>query len=151
MPGFAELEADDPELAAKIRSAFAVAKHCTMATLRSDGAPRISGTEVEFEDGQVFLGSGEGARKTLDLLRDPRVAIHSPTRDPVSESEWAGEAKLNGIAVQVDPPEHYPSGALRFRIDLTSGVYTGLTDETPPRLRIRLWRPGRAVETMFRA
>ena len=72
-----------------------------MATLRADGAPRISGTEVEFEDGQVFLGSGDDARKTLDLLRDPRVAIHSPTRDPESESSWAGEAKLNGVAVQV--------------------------------------------------
>ncbi len=151
MPGFVDLERDDPGLAAAVRAALAVGKHCTMATLRADGAPRISGTEVEFEDGQVFLGSGDDARKTLDLLRDPRVAIHSPTRDPESESSWAGEAKLNGVAVQVAAPEHYPTGAKRFRIDLTSAVYTGLTDETPPRLLIRLWRHGRAVETMFRA
>ena len=85
MPGFVDLSATI--LARRgVRAAFAVGKHCTMATLRSDGAPRISGTEVEFEDGQVFLGSGDDARKTLDLLRDPRVAIHSPTRDPESES-----------------------------------------------------------------
>lgn len=151
MPGFADLERDDPGLAADVRAAFGVAKHCTMATLRADGAPRISGTEVEFEDGQVFLGSGDNARKTLDLLRDPRVAIHSPTRDPESETSWAGEAKLNGVAVQVAAPAHYPPNGVRFRIDLTSAVFTGLTDESPPRLRIRLWRPGRAVETMFRA
>lgn len=151
MPGFADLETDDPELAAEVRAAFAVGTHCTMATLRGDGAPRISGTEVEFEHGQVYLGSGNDARKTLDLQRDPRVAIHSPTRDPVSETEWAGEAKLNGVAVQVPAPGHYPPNGLRFRIDLTSAVFTGLTDETPPRLRIRLWRPGRRVDTMFRS
>lgn len=34
-----ELEADDPELAADVRAAFEVGKHCTMATLRADGAP----------------------------------------------------------------------------------------------------------------
>lgn len=151
MPGLSDLDADDPQLAADIRAAFAAGKHATMATLRADGAPRISGTEVEFEHGQVFIGSGNDARKSLDLQRDPRVALHSPTRDPVSATEWAGEAKLNGVAVPVPVPEHYPPGAVRFRIDLTSAVHTGLSDETPPRLRIRLWRPGRAVETMLRA
>ena len=137
-----ELEHDDPGLAADVRAAFAVGKHCTMATVRADGAPRISGTEVELIDGQVFIGTPDDARKALDLRRDPRVAIHSPTRDPVGD-EWAGEAKFSGVAVEVSPG--------RFRIDVTSVVYTGLTDETPPRLRIRLWRPARGVETMFRA
>ncbi len=150
MPGFADLEADDPGLAADVRAAFAAGKHCTMATLRGGGAPRISGTEVEFEDGQVFIGSGDDARKTLDMRRDPRVAIHSATRDPAPDGSWAGEAKLNGVAVEVPSPAHYPPNGVRFRIDLTSAVHTGLTDETPPRLRIRLWRPTRAVETMFR-
>jgi hypothetical protein len=139
---FSELEADDPGLAADVRAAFTRRKHCTMATLRADGAPRISGTEVELTDGQVFIGTPEDARKALDLRRDPRVAIHSPTVDPVGE-EWDGEAKLSGVAVEVAPG--------RFRIDVTSVVHTGLTQETPPRLRIRLWRPTRAVETMFRA
>lgn len=137
-----ELEADDPELAADVRAAFEVGKHCTMATLRADGAPRISGTEVELTDGQVFIGTPEDARKALDLRRDPRVAIHSPTSDPVGDA-WAGEAKFSGVAVEVSPG--------RFRIDVTSVVHTGLTDETPQRLRIRLWRPVRGVETMFRA
>jgi hypothetical protein len=113
-----------------------------MATLREDGAPRISGTEVEVTDGEVYIGTPEDARKALDLRRDPRVAIHSPTRDPDGD-EWAGEAKFSGVAVEVSPG--------RFRIDVTSVVFTGLTDETPPRLRIRLWRPSRGVETMFRA
>ena len=151
MARFADLEADEPELAADVRAAFGIAKHCTIATLRADGAPRISGTEVEFDGGDMYLGTGDGARKTVDMLRDPRVAVHSPTRDPAADGSWAGEAKVSGVAVEVPAPEGYPPQGRRFRIDLTSAVFTGLTDEQPPRLRIRLWRPGRATETMFRA
>jgi hypothetical protein len=151
MASFADFEADEPEFATDVRAAFAVGEHATMATLRADGAPRISGTEVEFEGGDIYLGAGEGARKTVDMLRDPRVAVHSPTRDPAPDGTWAGEAKLSGVAVEVPTPEHYPPGGRRFRVDLTSAVFTGLTDEEPPRLRIRLWRPGRATETMLRA
>lgn len=151
MARFADLEADDPGLAADVRAAFALAKHCTMATLRADGAPRISGTEVEFDGGDIYLGTGDGARKTHDMLRDPRVAVHSPTRDPAPDGSWAGEAKVSGVAVEVPTPDGYPPGGRRFRIDLTSAVFTGLTGEEPPRLRIRLWRPGLDVETMFRA
>ena len=150
MPQWRDFEAADPELAADVRAAFAIGKHCTIATLRADGAPRISGTEVEFEGGDVFIGSGDDARKTVDILRDPRVAIHSPTRDPHGD-QWPGEAKFSGVAVEVPAPEHYPPNGRRFRIDLTSAVYTGLTDEQPPRLRIRLWRPAHGTETMFRA
>ncbi|MBK6763958.1 MAG: pyridoxamine 5'-phosphate oxidase family protein [Micrococcales bacterium] len=142
---------DDPELAELVRAAFAVGKHCTMATLRADGAPRISGTEVEFTDDGIFFGTAADARKTLDLRRDPRVAVHSPTRDPGPDGAWAGEAKLSGVAVEVPAPPDYPPHAVRFRIDLTSAVHTGLTDEKPPRLRIRLWRPGRVTQTMYRA
>ncbi len=150
MPNLSDLLAADPALHADVQAAFAVGKHCTIATLRADGAPRISGTEVEFEDGNVYIGTGEGARKTVDIAADPRVAIHSPTRDPAADGSWPGEAKMSGIAVQVETPTHYPPGGRRYRIDLTSAVFTGLTDETPPRLRIRLWRPGRDVETMLR-
>jgi hypothetical protein len=41
----------------------------TLATLRRDGSPRISGTEVEFTDGQVWLGMMPGSLKALDLRR----------------------------------------------------------------------------------
>lgn len=85
MPNLSDLLATDPALHADVQAAFAVGKHCTIATLRADGAPRISGTEVEFEDGNVYIGTGEGARKTVDIAADPRVAIHSPTRDPAAD------------------------------------------------------------------
>lgn len=149
MAAWSEFAADAPELAARVRAAFAAGKHCTMATIRADGGPRISGTEVEFEGSDVFLGTGEGARKTLDLLRDPRLALHSPTRDPAADGSWPGEAKLNGRAVRVDVPTSYPPGSVRFRVDLTSAVFTGLTADHA-QLCIELWRPGRVTETMFR-
>ena len=149
MSRWSEVEAADPALATDIRAAFAIGKHCTIATLRADGAPRISGTEVEFEDGDIFIGSGGHARKTGDILRDPRVAIHSQGRDPDADDEWPGEAKFSGIAVEVATPAHYPPGGRRFRIDLTSAVFTDTTEEQPPRLRIRLWRAGRGTQTMF--
>jgi hypothetical protein len=101
MASWREVEQEVPELATRVREAFARGKHATMATLRADGSPRISGTEVEFtDDGCVRLGSMPGAVKARDLLRDPRVAVHSPTAEPgEGGADWPGEAKVAGRAV----------------------------------------------------
>ena len=134
--------AEAPDLAAAVRERFAAGKHATMATLRRDGSPRISGTEVEFSDGEVWLGSMPGAVKALDLRRDPRVAVHSPTTDPGPDgTDWPGEAKLAGVAVEVEPGGE---GAHRFRIDLTEVVHTAL-GEPRDHLLIRSWHPGRGM------
>src|SRR6476659_7748202 len=76
MASWKEVGADAPEFAARAEAALTRNKHMTMATLRADGAPRISGTELEVSDGDLWLGSMPQARKALDLRRDPRVAIH---------------------------------------------------------------------------
>lgn len=133
-------------MAQEVLVAFAVRKHCTLATLRADGAPRISGTEVEFTDSDVFLGMMPASMKAKDIARDPRVAVHSPTVDPTDETHWAGEAKFSGIAEGVVAPD---SDGLRFRIALTSVVFTGLTDAGDA-LRIQLWRPDVGREVMVR-
>jgi hypothetical protein len=98
MTTWQEFSDSAPDLANAVRDRFTVRKHCTMATLRKDGTPRISGTEVELSDGQLWIGSMPGALKALDLRRDPRVALHSPTVDPPEDnpSDWAGEAKIAG-------------------------------------------------------
>jgi len=93
---WAEFAAAEPEFAARVRKLLSSRKHLTMATLRRDGSPRISGTEVEFSDDQVQIGSMPAAVKALDLLRDPRVAIHGPTHDPTKSGAWRGEAKIAG-------------------------------------------------------
>lgn len=72
-----------------------------MATIREDGSPRISGTEATFNDGELWLGSMLGSRKAADLLRDPRLALHSAT---VDETMAAGDAKLSGRAIEITDP-----------------------------------------------
>jgi len=144
MATWREFEQEAPELAGLVREAFGRGKHATMATLRADGSPRISGTEVEFtDDGQLRLGSMPGAVKARDLLRDPRVAVHSPTAEPgEGGADWPGEGKVAGRAISAPAGE---DGAHAFDVDLHEVVWTGL-DETRSALVIQSWHPGRGVE-----
>jgi hypothetical protein len=144
-----EFEEQSPDLARPVREAFLRGRHATMATLRADGSPRISGTEVEFSgDGSLRLGSMPGAVKARDLLRDPRVAVHSPTADPgEGGAGWPGEAKVAGRALAGPPGE---DGSHVFDVDLHEVVWTGL-DEARSALVIRSWHPGRGLEERRRA
>lgn len=148
MATWGQFRAEAPELAERVATAFAAGAHCTMATLRADGSPRISGTEVEFSDDEVHLGVMPGSRKGADLLRDPRAAVHSSTANPSGESGWPGEAKFSGRAERVRPPRGYPD-ALRFRVELADVVFTGL-NAAGNQLEITWWRPGEGVRQAFR-
>ena len=147
MASWAEFEAAEPEFARRVGDLLRARKHLTLATLRRDGAPRISGTEIEFADGQLRIGSMPGALKARDLERDPRLAIHGPTTDPPEgdPAGWRGEAKLAGRARAV------PSGsdAHRFLVDLEEVVITRL-NEAGNRLVIESWHPGRGLEVRDR-
>src|SRR3954452_15939382 len=136
-----------PDLAVRVQERFAVRKHCTMATLRADGSPRISGTEVQFEDGELRLGRMPGAMEGRDPLRAPRVCVHSPTVDPPAgrDAEWAGEAKVAGRAVVRASPDD----SHRFAIDLSEVVLTHL-DDAGTQLVITSWHPGRGVREVRR-
>ena len=102
MPSWSDVEAEIPELAALARNFLDAHVHKTLATLRRDGSPRISGTEVDFADGELWLGSMWRAVKALDLQRDPRFALHSGSADP---PDWTGDAKLAGCAEEVTGSE----------------------------------------------
>lgn len=118
-----------------------------MATLRSDGSPRISGVEVEFYEGDVIFGVTPGSVKGGDLRRDPRLALHSPSPDPPegSPTEWAGDAKLSGRAVQLQDPVRPEPPALWFRVELEEVVLTWVGDP-PDHLLLESWHPGRGRE-----
>jgi hypothetical protein len=151
MATWREIEQDAPELADRVRAVFRSGTNKTIATLRRDGSPRISGTELEFADGQVTLGMMTGSRKLLDVRRDPRVAIHSPTLEPPEDpSEWVGEAKLAGTLVEVPAPEDSPDpGTGLFRLDVTEVALTYVG--TPAdHLVIESWHPGRGHERRTR-
>ena len=104
MATWSEFESAEPEFAARVKALMSSRKHLTIATLRRSGAPRISGSEVEFADGQLRIGSMPDAVKVRDLQGDPRIAIHGPTEDPPPDhpAGWVGEAKVAGTAREVD-------------------------------------------------
>lgn len=123
------IERNHPELAARCRRAFDANLHKVMATLKIDGSPRTSGTELSFLGGDLWLGSMPRARKLEDLRRDPRVSIHSAPTDATMKD---GDAKADGIAIEADgarwseltgQPIPQP-GAGFFTIDVTSLTLT---------------------------
>ena len=140
MASWAEFEAAEPEFASRVRKLLTARKHLTMATLRRDGSPRISGTEIEIANGLLRIGSMPRAVKALDLRRDPRIAIHGPTSDPPKRNAagWKGEAKIAGAAVEMDSGDD----THRFVIDIAEAVITRL-NEAGNRLVVESWTPAR--------
>jgi Pyridoxamine 5'-phosphate oxidase len=151
MASWSEVEKAEPEFAAKVRAIFDAHKSKTIATLRVDGSPRISGIEVEFVDGELIFGSMPGARKGADLRRDPRFALHSAPLDPPEDTpaSWVGDAKVAGRAVSTGPLNGEVEGE-GFRADLTEVVVTGL-NEAGTMLRIEMWHPERGLRRIERA
>jgi hypothetical protein len=144
MPSWSKFEEEAPELAARVRERLEAHKHKTIATLRRDGSPRISGTETEFEDGDLWIGSMLDALKARDLQRDPRFALHSGSDEP---DVWAGDAKLAGIAEEVrveDGTSH------RFRLDLQEVSTVRVSDDRKS-LVIEVWTPRGGVRRIERA
>ncbi len=94
-----DVERAAPALTAKVRKRFEAHGLAVLATLRRDGSPRISGIEPSFGEGELWLGMMPRSLKAADLLRDPRLALHSATAD---KNVSAGDAKLSGVAVPVE-------------------------------------------------
>ncbi len=155
MPGWQAFERAEPEFAGRVRQLFDAGRHKTIATLRADGSPRISGIECEFEGGDLRFGSMTGARKGADLRRDPRFALHGPTFHPEEgkESEWPGEAKIAGRAapagaVTTDDARDEPEGEI-FVADITEVVVTGLSADAT-KLVVESWAPDRGLRRVER-
>ncbi len=96
-----EFRAAAPELAALCERRFEQAGMALLGTLRKDGSPRISPIEAYIVDGELLLGMMWRSRKALDLLRDPRLVLHSATCD---RNGADGDVKLYGRAVNVADP-----------------------------------------------
>jgi pyridoxamine 5'-phosphate oxidase-like protein len=140
----------EPEFAARVRRLFEAGRHKTIATLRADGSPRISGIECEFTDGELKFGSMPGARKDADLRRDPRFALHGPAFHPQEgkEAEWPGEAKIAGRVVLAGPIDAGAAGDL-FLADISEVVITRLNPEATL-LVIESWTPQRGLRMVER-
>ncbi|GAA3133843.1 pyridoxamine 5'-phosphate oxidase family protein [Planomonospora alba] len=157
MASWQEIEKEVPEFADRVRALMDAHRHKTMATLRKDGSPRISGTEAQFKDGQLWLGSMPGAVKAMDLRRDPRVALHSASVDPddADPAAWPGDAKLAGRAVEVTDPQVLEGFGLPeqeghlFRIDVSEVVRT-FVHADGEHLVVQMWHEGRGLREVHR-
>jgi general stress protein 26 len=155
MPSWNEFEAAAPELAEQVRQRLDAHTHKTIATVRRDGSPRISGIETAFREGDLWIGSMWQARKAHDLQRDPRFALHSGSDEP---SDWKGDAKLAGVAEEITDRERVdeingdsapPGPSHLFRLDLNEVSMVALNEKRDA-IVIRVWTPDRGVRTIER-
>jgi hypothetical protein len=145
MARWQEIEDDAAEFAAKVKARFDAGTNKTIATLRRDGSPRISGSEAAFRDGEIVLGMMAGSMKLRDVRRDPRIAMHCPTTEPESPESWPGDAKVAGIVVEMPRPD----GSGYFRVDIREVTLT-YVGQPADHLVIETWHPGRGHQRLTR-
>lgn len=144
MASWQEIERRHPVFAARVRGRFDAYKHKVIATLRADGSPRISGIEMEFTGGEVSLGMMPGSLKARDLQRDPRLALHSGTEDPVEKPGTVIDAKISGRAVESPGGDHHV-----FHVDIAEVVLITI-GEPSDHLLIEAWHEGRGLTAVKR-
>jgi hypothetical protein len=150
MASWSQIEAEAPELTGLARGFLDAHVHKTLATLRRDGSPRISGSEVIFAEGELWLGSMWQSVKALDLRRDPRFALHSVSQDAPA---WSGDAKIAGRVEEIEDAERKaaiigakggPGPSHLFRAEITELAVVRL-NESRDKLVIESWHPDRGV------
>ncbi len=111
-----EFQAACPDFATLATDRFTRDQLVLLGTNRPNGWPRISPCELDFAAGQLFLGMMWQSWKAQDLLRDPRVSVHSW---PPGKDNADGDIKLYGQAVDVSDQERRTAfiKAIRQRID----------------------------------
>ncbi|MFI1936822.1 pyridoxamine 5'-phosphate oxidase family protein [Streptomyces purpureus] len=149
--GFAAAE---PDFAAVVRRRFEAYTHHVLATLREDGSPRLSGLEVDFRFGELWLGMMPNSHKVRDLLRDPRFNVLA---NPGSGTDMGGgDVRVGGQAVEVTDPETVdryvketgpPLPFHLFRVELTEVVRTSVDGED---LVVQSWAPDRPLRRVRR-
>ena len=87
-----------------------------LGTIRLDGSPRVSPNECDFAKGRLFVSMMWRSKKALDLLRDPRIVVHSVT---TNRDGTDGDVKIYGRAVDEQDPNLRAAfrEAIRRRID----------------------------------
>ncbi|MFE9254572.1 pyridoxamine 5'-phosphate oxidase family protein [Streptomyces sp. NPDC006879] len=151
---WAVFEKAEPEFTHAVQARFAQYPHHVLATLRKDGSPRVTGLNVGFRGGELWLGMMPGSMKARDLQRDPRFALH--TNPGSDENMPDGDVRVCGRAVEIlDPPELHrfaeETGEAHafhlFHADLTEVVRTSVEGDE---LVVTTWRPGQPLRTLRR-
>jgi hypothetical protein len=147
--------ADDAQRIAEVftRRHTATGNLCLLATLRSDGYPRISPIEPRIFEGQLLLVGMPNTTKFRDLGRDPRFCLHTATVDAYVSD---GDAKLWGKATNLQDGDLHQRFATHlfdetgmdlrgqqfdpfYVADLTGASSVAIEDD---QLAITIWKPG---------
>jgi Pyridoxamine 5'-phosphate oxidase len=98
---WSDIEHAQPRLAALGRERLIGPGVVLVATIRRDGTPRLSPVEPLVLDGDLWLSMMWQSTKARDLLRDPRILVHSVI---TSRDGTEGEFKIRGTARAEDDP-----------------------------------------------
>jgi hypothetical protein len=111
-----EFERACPEIGQLARARFERDQLVMLGTIRRDGSPRVSPCECDFGAGRLFVSMMWRSRKALDLLRDPRIVVHSVT---TNKDGTDGDVKIYGRSVDEQDPDVRAAfrEAIRRRID----------------------------------
>jgi hypothetical protein len=134
---------------------------CMLATIRSDGYPRISPIEPNiFEEHLVIVGM-PNTTKFTDLGREPRFCLHTATVDTwISD----GDVKLWAKAVNLTDRDFQSRFAQdlyeRTKMDLRNEVFdpfyvsdiTGASsiELEDNQLKIMIWKPGEGEQVVWK-
>ncbi|KFZ78415.1 pyridoxamine 5'-phosphate oxidase [Amycolatopsis sp. MJM2582] len=149
MATWQQFSEEAPALAEKIKERFTAAKSHVLATVRRDGSPRVSGSEVDFREQDLLIGSMIGAMKAKDLQHDGRFAIHAAS----AIDEGGADAKVSGKAVEITDPAEVArlqgddGEAHVFRLDLTEAVLTWVEGNT---IYFDFWKEGQGLKRLAR-
>lgn len=150
-----QLADEAPRLAELGRQRLAEPGVVLVATIRRDGTPRLSPVEPLLWEGDLWLSMLFGSYKAADLLRDPRLLVHSIV---TSRDGGLGEYKVRGRA-RAEPPgpahERYaievrkrlgweptPGRFHLFRVDIDDVTFIRYEDATGDQFVTR-WPSGR--------
>ena len=155
MTEWRDFERQAPELARLVQARLTASLHSILGTLRAGGAPRLTGLEAHFSDGELWLAMMPDSRKADDLHRDPRFSLHSAPDVSMAD----GDAKVSGRAVLVEneaerqrfaatlPQSPPASGMALFRADLTDASLARVDGD---HMVIDIWIDGEAPRTVRR-
>jgi hypothetical protein len=105
-----------PEIGELAEARFRADELVFLGTIRPDGTARVSPCELDLVGDDLLMGMMWQSHKARDLLRDPRITVHSATADRMNPG---GDVKLRGRAVDVRDPAIRAAyrEAVRARID----------------------------------
>ena len=136
-----DLENEQPQLAAFGAERFRRSGVAYLATVRTDGSPRVHPVTPIVGQGHLFLFMEPTSPKGHDLRRDGRYALHCSVSDSSGDS---GEFYVSGRATFQDDPavrrlaaglaSYTPADRyVLFELDVESAASTVYTDGQPVR------------------